>query len=197
MPRKAPLLLVLFITLACNGLANDPTTAAAPAPSAVTAVDIPNAIVTYYDIQGATGQELREQLNRFGLVGADGYRGDAKTDWYITWTWKGYGTENCDLQTVTVTHDIQVTMPRWIPPSDAPPELVAKWGEYILVLAEHEKGHVDNVIAHLPSLVDAIQRATCLTAEARAQEALDTIRQYDLDYDARTRHGETQGAVFP
>jgi len=196
MQRKILFLLVLIIALACNGLANDPTITA-PVPTAVTSVDIPNAIVSYYDIQGATEKELRDQLNRFGLIGPDGYRGDAKTDWNIRWTWKGYGTENCDLQTVTVTHDIQVTMPRWSPPRDAPTELVAKWGEYMLVLADHEKGHVDNVVEYLPLLVDTIQRATCLTAEAGAQEVLDKIRQYDLDYDSRTRHGETQGAVFP
>jgi hypothetical protein len=56
---------------------------------------------------------------------------------------------------------------------------------------------VDNVIANLPVVINAIRRATCSTAEAKAQEVLSGIRQNDIDFDARTNHGATEGAQFP
>jgi predicted secreted Zn-dependent protease len=196
MNRIALLFFGLILSLACNALTSS-TATSTPAATAVTSVDIPNADIVYYDISGSTGEELRNQLDRYGLTGPDGYRGDAATVWHIEWTWDGYGMETCDLQTVTETHEVKVTMPRWIPTDEASPELIEKWGKYVLALANHEKGHVDNVILNIPVLLDSIRRADCTTAEGKAQEVLMRIRQYDLDYDSRTNHGETQGAVFP
>jgi len=53
------------------------------------------------------------------------------------------------------------------------------------------------VIANLPYVINAIRRATCATAEAKAQDVLADIRQNDVNFDATTNHGETQGAKFP
>jgi len=194
--RSLPILFCLIFILACNGL-TQATATNTPAPTAVTSVDIPHATITYYDIIGSTENELRNQLDMYGPVGPDGYQGEAITNWHIQWTWDGYGTETCDLRTARTTYDIQVTMPRWVPSKNASPDLITKWGIYILALANHEKGHVDNVIANHPDVIDAIHRATCTTAEAKAQEVLTRIRQYDIDYDAMMDHGITQGARFP
>jgi len=101
------------------------------------------------------------------------------------------------LSAAVVTDDIQVILPRWNPPADASPALVARWNEYVHRLAEHEQGHVDFVVASLPRVEAAIRAATCDTAEAAAQAALVPIRQHDVDYDAATQHGATQGARFP
>jgi predicted secreted Zn-dependent protease len=140
---------------------------------------------------------MRQQLDSLSPVGFDGYKGDATTNWRINWGWDGYGNSSCDLTTANVTYSIEVTMPRWQAPQDASPELITKWNNYIQALAEHEKGHVDNIVANYKSVEDAIKNATCDTAEAAAQAALDPIRQYDIDYDAETNHGATQGARFP
>lgn len=195
MKRIVPLLLTIVFALACTGLR--PGATAIPIPTAVSNVEIPYAKITYYNISGSTETELRDQMNALAPTGLDGYRGDALTNWYIRWTWDGYGTEDCDLRTAKATYDIKVTMPRWLPPQEASSALVEKWNAYILALAAHEKGHVDNVIANLPSVINAIRRADCSTAEARAQEVLNGIRQNDIDFDARTEHGTTQGAQFP
>jgi predicted secreted Zn-dependent protease len=88
-------------------------------------------------------------------------------------------------------------MPRWVPPKTASPGLVAKWANYTHALAEHEKGHVDFVVANYRSVAKAIKSATCGTAETAAQAAIDPIRQHDIDYDVVTDHGATQGARFP
>src|SRR5512134_1056049 len=79
-----------------------------------------HAQITYYDITGATADELRHSLNQ--LRPNDPYDGhkpvDSYTGWHISWNWPGYGTENCDLSAATVTYTINVIMPRWKAPSD-------------------------------------------------------------------------------
>jgi predicted secreted Zn-dependent protease len=194
MKRTLPLL-TLVLLLACSGLS--PDTTPTPLPTVIATVDIPYARVTYYDISGSTETELRDQMNALAPTGPDGYHGDALTSWYIRWTWDGYGTEDCDLRTAKATYDIKITMPRWIPPQDVSPALIEKWNRYILALAGHEKVHVDNVIANLPVITNTIRRATCSTAEARAQEILEGMHQNDINLDAATDHGITQGAQFP
>jgi predicted secreted Zn-dependent protease len=166
-------------------------------PLTINPVEIPNANIIYYDISGSTQDELRAQLNALGPVGFDGYKGDATTDWFIRWNWPGYGTSTCNLSAAIISHDIKVIFPRWIPPEDASPELIAKWANYSKLLAEHEKGHVDSVLKNFPDVVNAIKSATCETADSVGNELLNQIRQLDIDYDAHTRHGATQGAIFP
>ena len=188
--------LCTFLLLACSGL-NFTSRTPVPVPTAVTAVDIPYARMIYYDISGSTEKELRDQMNALAPVGPDGYHGDALTTWYIRWTWDGYGTDDCDLRSAKATYDIKVTMPRWNAPQDASPALIEKWNNYILALTAHEKVHVDNVIANLPVVINAIRRASCSTAEAKATEILSGIRSNDSNFDSQTNHGATQGAKFP
>lgn len=195
MKRSLPILLCLIFILACNGLS--PGAATTLIPTALTAVDIPYAEITYYDVSGSTETELRDQLDAMGPVGPDGYHGDALTTWFIRWTWDGYGTDDCDLHSATATYDIKVTMPRWMPPQDASPALIEKWNKYMLALTAHEKVHVDNVIANLPNVINTIRRATCSTAETQAQGILSGIRLNDTNFDSTTDHGATQGAQFP
>lgn len=166
-------------------------------PVVINPAAIPNANIIYYDISGSTQDELRTQLNTLGPVGFDGYKGDATTNWFIRWNWPGYGTSTCNLSAAIISYDIKVIFPRWIPPADASPDLIAKWENYSKLLAEHEKGHVDSVIENFPAVVDAIKGATCETADSVGTEFLNKIRQFDIDYDAETQHGATQGARFP
>jgi predicted secreted Zn-dependent protease len=160
-------------------------------------VEISNANIIYYDISGSTEAELRTQLDTLGPVGYDGYKGDATTEWFIHWNWPGYGSSSCDLSAAEISYDIKVIFPRWIPDENASPDLVAKWANYTKLLAEHEKGHVDSVLKNFPSVVDAIKGATCETADAVGTELLQQIRQLDIDYDAATQHGASQGTRFP
>jgi len=178
--------------------AAEPTLAEPTAASPqVEEIVIPHATITYYDIFGSTESELRAQLDVLGPVDYQGYKGDANTKWFIGWNWPGYGSSSCDLSQASVSYEIEVTLPRWQPPAEASPALVAKWAAYIHALAEHEKGHVDNIVNSYPTVADAIMQATCDTADAAASAALDPIRQRDADYDNETSHGATQGARFP
>ena len=168
-----------------------------PLPSPIGNIEIPGATVIYYDIYGSTETELRKQLDAKQPKGFDGYRGDSTTSWDILWTWPGYGKLNCDLGAAIVTLKVTVIFPRWTPPLNATPELVAKWTKYVKVLAFHEQHHVDLVNNNYKAVEKAIQGATCLTADAAAKHAVRRIEQYDAEYDAATNHGETEGARFP
>lgn len=174
-----------------------PTQPATAIPLKVEAVEIANATIVYYDIFGFTGAELREQLNMLGPTDYAGFKGDAVTEWYIHWNWPGYGTSNCDLSVAAVSYDMKVILPRWSPPQDASTDLVAKWISYVNALSLHEQGHVDHVVENFQRVVDAIQGATCDTADAVGTAILEELRHYDVEYDANTQHGAAQGAIFP
>lgn len=201
------------MTLACNALVSPSVTAtpvptvdnafeipSAPpvlAPQVYNSFEIPNAMIEYYDVSGSTDREIRDQLNTLSPVDENGYRGDALTSWEIHWNWDGYGTKTCDLNSVTASYNNTVLLPRWTPPQNPSPELVTKWNAYMLALVEHEKGHVDKVVAYFPDVIKAIQGATCDTAESRAQDVLLQLRRDHFSYDKETNHGGTQGAIFP
>ena len=84
-----------------------------------------------------------------------------------------------------------------MPPEGVSPDLVAKWTKYTHALAQHEKGHVDFVVASISAVENAIKSATCETANTAGEVALAVIRKHDIDYDVDNRHGVGQGARFP
>lgn len=193
-------LLMLFLLSACSSapVPADPNAAAIPlTQTALASIQIPAARIIYYDIDGATAEELRAQLDLFGPVGVDGYKGDATTNWFIHWDWPGYGMSDCDLTHAQVSYEVDVVLPRWRMPAEADPGLISQWAAYMDALVEHEKRHVEYVVRHSASVLDAIKHADCETAEQEANKILQAIREHDIEYDAATDHGKAQGARFP
>ncbi|HSD82887.1 MAG TPA: DUF922 domain-containing protein [Anaerolineae bacterium] len=176
---------------ACAGGPATSSPAGYPLPTLVP-IDLLQATVQPYDVGGSTELEMRAQLNAYGPRGHDAY-----TQWSVRWDWPGRGTATCRLSEAEASYEITVTFPRWIPPADAPPELVAKWNGYLHALALHENGHIGNIVSRFPTVVTAIKSSTCLTAEAAAQAVLHQLRQLDSQYDLDTQHGEAQGVRFP
>lgn len=161
-------------------------------------IEIADASMIYYEITGSTANELRQEMNKLGpLDPADGLRYDARTDWYISWNWPGYGESECDLSQTNINYDIKVTVPFWKPTSDIDALLVERWNHYMNSLALHEQGHVDIIVNHYLNVRDEIQSATCDTAEQAAQDASNELRSINEEYDKQTQHGNLQGAVFP
>lgn len=190
---------LLLASLACNfslPLAAPSTQNAGPTPTAAQSATITGADILYYDIYGQTAKDLRSQMNALGPLDG-GRRWDAYTAWYIRWNWPGYGTRNCDLSRATTSLEITVTLPRWANPEGADAALITKWNKYYGALARHEQAHVDNALEGYPKVLQAIQNATCATAEQAALQAIEPIHAADRDYDKKTGHGAAQGAVFP
>ncbi|VFQ45897.1 DUF922 domain-containing protein [Desulfoluna butyratoxydans] len=160
----------------------------------------------YYDIYGWTAQELRQEMGRLGTVWRDGKTYDALTTWMARWwfTWES-GPGSCRVTGVETSVEVLHRYPRWANQDEAAPELQHHWARYMKNLKIHEDGHKRIGIAATAAIEEAIRQMpphpSCrnleTAANALADEILDTYRAREADYDKKTGHGKTQGAVFP
>lgn len=115
-----------------------------------------------------------------------------------------WGGSPCRMRSADVRATIVVSMPRWKVPPDAPPELVEAWNRMLRALSVHEAGHVEHAVVaerEIRRELMALTAPSCSVMELRsrqvAQRLLEEHRMRDRRYDERTRHGRTQGAVWP
>jgi predicted secreted Zn-dependent protease len=179
----------LFSRLPKSG---EPTQAPTQTGNVSHAYAIPTPNILYYQVKGSTESELAKEIQTKGPNGFAGY-----TNWYIRWGWPGFGHEECDLSGAWITTKVSVTLPEWDPTVGVPSDLIKNWTEFSQALYKHEMGHVGNITDALPLIEDAIHSADCVTADSAANAVLDKLRGRDVQYDDKTDHGRTQGAVFP
>lgn len=157
--------------------------------------------IRWYDIEGDTEAELRTQLDARGPEGHDAY-----TTWQVTWRFPFSRTEEgCTTGPVSTDVHINVTLPRWRGPVDERDPLLRRWRRYLDALKEHESGHRETGFRAATDITETLPTLpplpTCEEAEeaanTAAREVLERYRKLDTDYDGETRHGATQGAVFP
>ncbi len=155
----------------------------------------------YYDIQGRTAEELRNQMHQKSHH-SDGF---AHTDWNIRWN---YGSESVSggyrVSDPRVTMSLVYTYPRWTDEGSAPWGLQGKWKKFMKALEEHEKGHgkigmdavhaVEKALNALPPVADGRQLEW--KAQAAAQQTLSQYQRKEIEYDRSTEHGMKQGAVL-
>ncbi|MGY4397486.1 putative secreted Zn-dependent protease [Sphingomonas sp. UYAg733] len=159
---------------------------------------VPDITYAYYDVAGITASDLRLAIDEVRPTDPhDGKKVDALSNWGMTWSQKGDGKGGCDLASITLSFSATVVMPRLTAPASLSPELRARWQIYIAALEKHEAGHLRYAYDHHDEVLTAIRGATCATIDAAATAAIEKIDQYNIEYDRQTRHGETQGAVFP
>lgn len=188
-------------------------------PACVTTTTRPRALLTlppgvwpsdtqvrWYDVEGDSEAQLRAALDAHGPEDQSGERHDAYTAWHVTWRFPFSQTEEgCSTGPVTTKVRVTITLPRWRGWADENDPLVKHWRRYLDALKEHETGHRDtgfraatDITEELPALPP---KPTCEEAEeaanAAARAVLERHRARDTEYDAETRHGATQGAVFP
>jgi predicted secreted Zn-dependent protease len=160
----------------------------------------------YYNVRGTSAEELRTQLNKFGIKGKDGktYRGN--TNWNLSWRYlSGSNRTNCWITSVETTVRIKFTFPRWIARSNAPEELRQRWDKYIAALTRHEHRHRDIAVeaaAQIERTITGMKpRKSCdglkRDANAMGHRLVEDCRKRQSDYDARTNHGHLEGARFP
>ena len=201
------ILLAALMLTACDGVQTDRvalmTVPGAPAQNiAVTTKD------NYYDINGNTPTELAAQMERLGPTDGtlNGRRYNAWTGWYVKWSYAYNGVTNgCQIGTVKVELSVNYTWPRWNRPGNVSAELGTKWDKFLVALHTHESGHRENGIRAAQEVYrglsamppapncDFLQQA----ATNIGNHLLDGYRQQDVQYDQTTRHGATQGVVFP
>ena len=189
-----------------------PTAACVTVPKPRAAVLLPPSVwpsdtmIHWYDVEGDTEAELRAQLDARGPEDTEGQRHDAYTAWHVTWKFPfSQSEEGCSTGPVTTAVHINVTLPRWRGPVDERDPLTRRWRRYLDALKEHESGHRETGFRAATDITETLPalppKPTCEQAEeaanAAAREVLKRYRAGDIAYDSETRHGATQGAVFP
>ncbi len=161
----------------------------------------------YYPIAGSTAIALRSQMSQSGPVSqVEQIHYDANTDWYVrssyNFVMRGNG---CTITSVNTNVDILFTLPKWTPPTGASRSLKVQWQQYMAALQVHENGHkqhgveagqeITQTLRNLPAFASCQTLKT--TANSYIQKIIKHYNQKDIDYDEITKHGVTQGAVFP
>ncbi|HYK82213.1 MAG TPA: DUF922 domain-containing protein [Gemmatimonadales bacterium] len=157
----------------------------------------------YYDVTGSSVAELRDAIHRLGPR-EEGRSADALTLWDLEWT---YGERpsagGCTLRDVRVRLTVTVTLPRWQPPADGSPGLVAAWHTFLDHIKIHEAGHraiAEEYARRLVTALNALRAATCDAVWDAAAETASRVnaagRAANRAYDVETKNGQTQGVVL-
>lgn len=161
----------------------------------------------YYPIVGSTASTLRQQMSVMGPQSqTNGRRYDARTDWHVHWAYN-YGRRGgqCAITSMNTRVDVLYILPGWTAPRNTPVGLMTEWQRYMGALRTHEIGHKDHGVEAGTSVLQTLRsippQPTCealqTTINMRLKNAVARYNQKDLQYDRTTRHGFTQGAVFP
>lgn len=161
--------------------------------------------IVFYDVHGTDQRELRESMDSHGPVGVDGERHHGYTRWHVGWAFELVSSPSwCRVRSVETTLKVTMTLPRWNRPDEVPEDLEREWRRYSDALREHEEGHHEIAM----SAADEVRRqltgvsstSGCQVLaedlDRRAKAVIETFNARELEYDAATDHGSTQGARF-
>lgn len=157
---------------------------------------IDGADVAWFDLEGADRIELLEScLERCPRDDRD-VAVASLTTWRVHWDWMRAAGEPCTVAGATVDVAVSVELPRWTPPPEADPALVAEWDAWHARLRYHEQGHVDVVRGFAHDAEARLVDAGCDGVEREGDGLLVRLRAAQIEYDVTTVHGHTQGASF-
>src|SRR5438874_708319 len=131
-----------------------------PIPSVRSAI-----AVEYYDVSGATPEEVRGRLSAAGPSGTDGRHYDARTEWQVRWHYPHQrDPSGCRTGDPDVELKIHYLMPR-LDEATTSDAVRRRWRRYLDALQAHEEGHADNGRAAARAVVDELRalppRPTC------------------------------------
>jgi len=158
-------------------------------------------VYSYYIASAQPGQPVSAALNKVSPYHQDGRTFHSRTSWELNWHY--HWTENsdgkCKIDQVSVELDSKITLPTLV---NATVDQQNHFNNYLLSLRTHELGHVgfgrqaayaiDGAIKALPELASC--KALDAAANATATQLLSDYQLKEIQYDATTNHGKTQGA---
>ena len=162
----------------------------------------------YYKVNGLTSQDIRNDLNVSSPTIQEKHY-DGKTNWYISWTYQwdhNLGRQTCKVTIANVKILIKTYLPQWESESVSnDTALKTKWDTYLANLTTHEEGHVNNGEKAASEIekafLDTPEQADCIALKDQldktAKQIIQEHKEWDVNYDEKTHHGVTQGAVFP
>ena len=156
----------------------------------------------YYSVTGADLREIHQSFRQSRpWRETDGH--DGFTVWNVNWQFNTvFSGSVCRLTTFTTTTTINITLPRWIMPTNASDSLKAEWARYIQALGQHEYGHAQMALAAAAEMQkgskSVAEDPSCDTLKQRIGSLCEGIvqkyKRMDDSYDERTGHGINQGA---
>jgi len=165
-----------------------------------------NEKVEFYEISWECDRDLQKGMRDKGCAWKDGKKYHSLTSWSLKWDY-GYNQTSlsCTAESFQPVIDINIRYPKWAKTGNPPAELQEKWDRFMTNLITHEEGHRDMVVEAASEAALAVMRlppqATCADLDREVKKLCHTrMKQLDEDsknYDAETKHGLTQGAVFP
>lgn len=160
--------------------------------------------VRFYDVQGSSAAELSRGMDLHGPRW-NGRPWAAYTDAPVTWSYSfAPAADGCAITRAQVRLRVMTTLPRWNPPSGAPPALVREWNAFADALRRHEDGHAEiarRSAGELQDTLAGLRTPTCAAMDGVARAAAERAQQRHAlrheDYDRETGYGLAQGAVRP
>lgn len=160
----------------------------------------------YYEVQGGSESELRCDMNHNSCKWDDGKKYDSVTSWRVKWDYDyDRAPQSCSAASFKASVEVVFRYPKWVRADGVPQPLAAKWDSYMKNLTVHENGHRDMAVeaaAELSRTVAELPPAQSCADLDREVRALCRLRMKKLNvdekaYDVSTKHGFTQGAIFP
>ncbi|MGA8515781.1 MAG: DUF922 domain-containing protein [Burkholderiaceae bacterium] len=152
-----------------------------------------------YPVKGNSYDSLIKSLAVNGPKGFHGLAG-----WNISYHFstKAEG-KLCRFDNVRLKIVGEILLPKWTDEAAAPAALQQRWQGYYAALQQHEEGHVQHgneLAALVREKFLGVSDFPCAQAAVVAQAEFDKVyanlKNRDKEYDQRTQHGATQGAVF-
>jgi predicted secreted Zn-dependent protease len=153
---------------------------------------------TYYSVRGTTRKDIFEEIKANGLLDQDGQRSEGRTsaEYEMRMLTRESGTQ-CVPDSVRITLDIVLTLPRHERFNDLSEVLRERWQHFAAAIEAHEQRHVDIAVNGANSLktrADAVVKdwmscADLLAAlrslpETQGIETQKAHREFDADYRA-------------
>jgi predicted secreted Zn-dependent protease len=157
-----------------------------------------------YVIAGRTAAEIGQALREHGVIATtpDGYRNGYvwQLEWQLT---PRQDKQACKVADLGVQLTSVLTQPQWNA-SGAPAALAADWSRFATALRAHQAQHRTITVTKAQQLRGRVMKLTAKTCDSLkrgvdyvAQGWIDDMRKQNDDYDARTRHGETENVRWP
>ncbi len=164
--------------------------------------------VQTYSVTGKTLTEISKSLDENTAISSygPGTRYYAQTEWYLSTvrSWKETA-RGCQVDSSKVSVAITMTLPVLVTASEIPPDVLARWEHFLDNTITHESGHVtlamDGARTLQRDMGDFPPAPNCdvirMQLDSLFKEEYDRIASANAQYDVKTQHGRTQGAVFP
>jgi predicted secreted Zn-dependent protease len=163
--------------------------------------------IATYNVAGKTVNEISKSLESNAMPDPNepGSRYYALTKWHLASDWSVRPSlRGCDVTTGTVTVMLTMTLPL-LTSSGVPTDTHNRFDTFIEKTVQHESGHVEITLQGAREYQRALGNypaaPNCDALNAQLNDLFrqhfDSIQRANREYDAKTKHGRTQGAVFP